>query len=98
LRASEYLSNLETSIGGGKRINKCERLKREIAEALNQLDEKGLSRALEIVCSLSGGLPKGMSGKDFVKIAGSIPPEDIEEMAKAIEEAFKCPPLHEDLK
>jgi len=59
-------------------------------QILNQISGLPVSRqkqVLEFVLGLKGKLPRGVPGKELVVFAGSIPPEDVRVMSKAIEEA-----------
>jgi hypothetical protein len=59
----------------------------ELVKKLDQMPVPLQRRVLEFAASLeSRKLPRGTPGRDLVKFAGTISPEDGEEMLKAIEE------------
>ena len=64
----------------------------EIVQQLENLSPAQQQEVLDFTMELSGGLPEGTSIKEFLKFAGTIPLEDLEEMQKAIEE--DCEQVH----
>ncbi len=59
----------------------------EIMERLEKLSPGKQRQVLDFTLELSGESPKGISGKELVEFAaGLFPPEDIEEIKRAIEE------------
>ena len=58
----------------------------EIVQRLENLSPQQQQEVLDFTMELSGELPEGTSIKEFLKFAGTIPLEDIEEMKQAIEE------------
>ena len=64
----------------------------EIVERLEKLTLGQQQEVLDFTMELSGELPEGTSIKEFLKFAGTIPLEDLEEMKQAIEE--DCEQVH----
>ena len=60
----------------------------EIVQRLENLSPAQQREVLDFTMELSGGLPEGTSIKEFLKFAGTIPLEDLEEMKQAIEEDY----------
>ena len=59
----------------------------EIVEQLEKLTLGQQRQVLDFALELSGESPKGISGKELVEFAaGLFPPEDIEQIRRAIEE------------
>ncbi len=59
----------------------------EIMQRLENLSPGKQRQVLDFTLELSGESPKGISGKELVEFAaGLFPPEDIEEIKRAIEE------------
>lgn len=59
----------------------------EIVERLEKLTLGQQRQVLDFALELSGESPKGISGKELLEFAaGLFPPEDIEEIKRAIEE------------
>ena len=58
----------------------------EIVEQLEKLSPGQQQEVLDFTMELSGELPEGTPIKEFLKFAGTIPSEDLEEMKQAIEE------------
>ncbi len=61
-------------------------VKEEIVSILDELTPEEQRRVLNFARSISTQLPEGISGTDFRRFAGLFPPEDLAEMAAAIEE------------
>ena len=58
-----------------------------IVERLEKLTLGQQKQVLDFALELSGESPKGISGKELLEFAsGLFPPEDIEEIKRAIEE------------
>jgi len=64
----------------------------EIVQRLENLSPGQQQEVLDFTMELSGELPEGTSIKEFIKFAGTIPLEDLEEMKQAIEE--DCERVH----
>ena len=58
----------------------------EIVQRLENLSPGQQRQVLDFTLQLSGESPKGISGKELLEFAGLFPPEDLEEMKRAIEE------------
>ena len=58
----------------------------EIVERLEKLTPGQQRQVLDFTLELSGESPKGISGKELLEFAGLFPPEDLEEIKRAIEE------------
>ena len=58
----------------------------EIVQRLENLSPGQQRQVLDFTLELSGESPKGISGKELLEFAGLFPPEDLEEIKKAIEE------------
>lgn len=59
----------------------------EIVERLKNLSPGKQRQVLDFTLELSGESPKGISGKELLEFAaGLFPPEDIEQIKRAIEE------------
>ena len=58
----------------------------EIVQRLENLSPGQQRQVLDFTLELSGESPKGISGKELLEFAGLFPPEDLEEMKRAIEE------------
>ena len=59
----------------------------EIVERLEKLTLGQQRQVLDFALELSGESPKGISGKELIEFAaGLFPPEDLEEIKRAIEE------------
>ncbi len=59
----------------------------EIVQRLEKLSPGQQRRVLDFTLELSGESPKGISGKELLEFAsGLFPPEDIEQIKRAIEE------------
>jgi hypothetical protein len=63
-------------------------IEKQIIVLLKKMNEQQQQELLNFARFLTTTKPVGVPGKDLLKFAGSIPKEDIEEMAKAIEEEF----------
>jgi hypothetical protein len=59
---------------------------REILEQLEQLAEVQQKQVLEFAQSLASSKPLGEPGANLLRWAGLIPPDDLREMERAIEE------------
>ncbi len=64
----------------------------KIVQRLENLSPGQQQEILDFTMELSGELPEGTSIKEFLKFAGTIPLEDLEEMKQAIEE--DCEQVH----
>ena len=64
----------------------------KIVQRLENLSPGQQQEILDFTMELSGELPEGTSIKEFLKFAGTIPLEDLEEMKQAIEEG--CEQVH----
>ena len=64
----------------------------EIVQRLEKLSPGQQREVLAFTMELSGELPEGTPIKEFLKFAGTIPLEDLEEMKQAIEE--DCEQVH----
>ncbi len=64
----------------------------EIAQRLENLSPEQQQEVLDFTMELSGELPEGTPIKEFLKFAGTIPLEDLEEMKQTIEEG--CEQVH----
>ncbi len=58
----------------------------EIVERLDKLTPGQQRQVLDFTLELSGESPKGISGKELLEFVGLFPPEDLEEIKRAIEE------------
>ena len=59
----------------------------EIVERLKNLSPGKQRQVLDFTLEVSGESPKGISGKELLEFAaGLFPPEDIEQIKRAIEE------------
>ncbi len=59
----------------------------EIIQRLEKLSPGKQRQVLDFTLELSGESPKGISGKELLEFAsGLFPPEDIEQIKRAIEE------------
>ncbi|MBI3989947.1 MAG: hypothetical protein HY347_10070 [candidate division NC10 bacterium] len=61
-------------------------IKHDLLEELNRLKEEDQRRVLDFARALARKTPKGTPGKALLRHAGSIPPEELDRMSKAIEE------------
>ena len=60
-------------------------IEQELHKELDQLPADKQQKVLEYARSLSGR-PRGVPGKELLRFAGAISPEDLAEMSRAIEE------------
>ena len=60
-------------------------IKQEIAKQLDRLPPELQRRALDFTQALILSLPKGVSGKQFIRFAGILEAEDAQAIAQAIE-------------
>lgn len=60
-------------------------LERELHEHLERLPERRQREVVEYARVLAEEMPKGVPGKDLLKFAGAIAPDDLELMKQAIE-------------
>ena len=58
----------------------------EIVKRLQTLSAGQQRQVLDFTLELCGESPKGISGKELLEFVGLFPPEDLEEIKKAIEE------------
>ena len=70
-------------------------IKRELEEQLNRLPVEMQRRVLNYAFELATRRPKGVKGATLVKFAGEIPAEDLQTMARAIEQDCEQVDLHE---
>lgn len=63
-------------------------IEKEIFTQLNKLSDEQQQQVLDFARFLARKKPVGVPGKELLKFGGTIPKEDLEEMAKAIEEEF----------
>ncbi len=61
-------------------------LERELHEQLERLPEPKQREVVEYARVLAAEKPKGISGKEFLALTGTIEPDDIALMKQAIEE------------
>lgn len=61
-------------------------LERELHEIGERLPEPKQREVVEYARSLAKPRPRGVSGKEFLALTGTIEPDDIELMKQAIEE------------
>lgn len=61
-------------------------LERELREHLERLPEPRQRKVVEYARVLGSETPKGISGKELLKFAGTIEPDDISLMKQAIKE------------
>ena len=64
----------------------------EIVQRLENLSPGQQRQVLDFTLQLSGESPKGISGKELLEFAGLFPPEDLEEIKRAIED--DCGQVH----
>ena len=57
----------------------------QVVERLNAMPDNLQRRVLEYVEALDATARQGVSGAELLKFAGAIPPDDLREMAAAIE-------------
>jgi hypothetical protein len=72
-------------------------VEREIIAQLTKLSLEEQQRVLRFVRSLTTAEPVGMPGKDLLRFAGAIEADDLQAMARAIEEACEKINLNEAL-
>lgn len=63
-------------------------VEKQIIFLLNKMNDRQQQELLNFARFLTSTKPVGLAGKDLLKFAGSIPKEELEKMAKAIEEEF----------
>ena len=61
-------------------------LERELHEHLERMPEPKQREVVEYARVLADEKPKGISGKEFLALTGTIEPDDLELMKRAIEE------------
>lgn len=61
-------------------------LERQLHQHLQALKPAAQQRVLEFAEALVITKPRGVPGKELLRFAGTIPPEDLKLMAEAIEE------------
>lgn len=61
-------------------------IEQQLHAELTRLPPEKQERVLEFARSLNGGLPPGTPGKDLLRFAGTVTPEDARLMKEAIEE------------
>lgn len=61
-------------------------LKKELLEQIEKLTPLQQKQVLDFALEFSGELSEGTPVKELFKFAGTIPPEDLEQMKQAIEE------------
>ncbi len=57
----------------------------KVIEQLKALPQELQRRVLEFTRALAGSTPRGVPGKQLLRFAGSIPPDDISLISEAIE-------------
>jgi len=70
-------------------------VKKDIINQIGQLDYEHQRRVLDFARALAVTAPKGVSGKQLLSFAGSIPADDLKAMKKAIEEGCEKVDLNE---
>ena len=70
-------------------------VKKDIINQIGQLDYEHQRRVLDFARALAVTGPKGVSGKQLLSFAGSIPADDLKAMKKAIEEGCEKVDLNE---
>ena len=63
-----------------------ENLKKQLLEQIEKLTPRQQKQVLDFALELSGKLPAGISGEELLEFVGLFPPEDLEQMKRAIEE------------
>lgn len=63
-------------------------IEKEIYTQLNKLSDEQQQQVLDFARFLGMKNPVGVPGKELLQFGGSIPKEDLQEIAKAIEEEF----------
>ncbi len=61
-------------------------LERELHEQLERLPEPRQRKVVEYARGLAEEKPKGISGQEFLALTGTLEPDDVALMKKAIEE------------
>ena len=61
-------------------------VKNEILAQLNKLAPEQQRQVLDFARTLAQTKPRGVPGGELLRFAGTIPPEDLQVMARAIEE------------
>lgn len=61
-------------------------IKEQILNDLDQLSPEKQRQAAELVRSLVSALPKGTPGRELLPFVGTLDPESVRQMKKAIEE------------
>lgn len=64
------------------------KIEKQIIVLLKKMSEQQQQELLNFARFLTTTKPVGVPGKNLLKFGGSIPKEELEEMAKAIEEEF----------
>ena len=63
-----------------------DKIKIELLERMDKLSPTMQKRVVEYVQSLAESSPQGTSGAEFLKLAGTMTPEEAKEFLQAIEE------------
>lgn len=61
-------------------------LEKELLDEIGRLNKSKQRQVLDYARALASGTPPGESGARLLSIVGAIPPEDLNEMSRAIEE------------
>ena len=64
-------------------------MQKEIIFTFNKMNKQQQQELLNFARFLTTTKPVGVSGKDLLKLAGSIPKEELEEITKVIEEKLR---------
>ncbi len=70
-------------------------VKKDIINQIGRLDYEHQRRVLDFARALAVTGPRGVPGKQLLSFAGSIPPDDLEVMKKAIEDGCEKADLNE---
>ena len=70
-------------------------VKKEIIDQVRQLDYEQQKRVLDFARALAITGPKGVSGKQLLSFAGSIPSDDLKAIERAIEAGCEKADLNE---
>ncbi len=82
----QELTESVIEIEGKNMINS--KIEKQIIGLLKKMNEQQQQELLNFARFLTTTKPVGVPGKDLLKFGGTIPKEELEEMAKAIEEEF----------
>lgn len=70
-------------------------VKKDIINQIGRLDYEHQKRVLDFARALAVTGPRGVPGKQLLSFAGCIPPDDLKEMKKAIEDGCEKVDLNE---